>query len=84
MMTQEAVPAVDSDGCNTSPLNPLNQTDGVFQLKPHHSRTLVRATVPLKESKALFIYYRRQDSDFTRDRYGHACDQLPEDLERRH
>lgn len=82
-MTKEAVPAVDSDGCNTSPFNPLNQTDGVFQLKPHHSRKLVRAAVPLKESKPLVIYYRRQDSDFTRDRYGHARDQLPQDLERR-
>lgn len=71
---------MDSDGCNTSPFNPLNQIDGVFQLKPHHSRKLVRATVPLKESKPLFIYYRRQDSDFTCDRYGHACDQLCQDL----
>lgn len=28
------LPAVHGNGCNTSVLNPLSQTDGVFQLKP--------------------------------------------------
>lgn len=77
-----SLPAMDSNGCNTSPLNPLNQADRVLQLYAHSSRTLARATDPLKESRTLFIYYRRQDSDFTCDRYGHACDQLSKDLQR--
>lgn len=28
-----------------------------------------------------FTYYRRQDSDLTRDRYGYSCDQLCKDLQ---
>lgn len=41
----------------------------------------VRATVPLKEYITVLIYYRRQDSDFTCDRYGHSSDQLSKDLQ---
>lgn len=35
------IPAMDSDGCNASLLNPLNKTDGILELKPQRTIKLV-------------------------------------------
>lgn len=50
------LPAMDSDGCNTRLLDPLNEADRVLQLKPHHIIKFLRAAAQMKENVTLLSF----------------------------